>query len=91
MLKHTGREETQINQMCLVAEMGKIGIHVWWLAQKGSAALHGSARGLWTNFNVTKRIFSQAEHERGHLLVFQETLDELLSKAGTERGSCLCI
>lgn len=81
----------QINQMHLVAEMGKIGIHVWWLAQRGSAALHSSARGVWPNFNVTKRILSQTKDERGHLVVFKETLNKLLSKAGTESGSCLCI
>lgn len=54
----------QINQMCPVPEMGTLGNHVLWLAHGGSAALHISAKGLWPNFNVTKRILSQAEGER---------------------------
>lgn len=55
------------------------------LAQRGSAPLHISAKGLWPNFNVTKRILSQVESERGHLVVFQETLHKLFSKIASGR------
>lgn len=75
----------QINQMCLVAEMGTLGNHVLQLTQRGSAALHISAKGLWPNFNVTKRILSQEEGERGHLVVLQETLYKLLFKEASGR------
>lgn len=60
----------QINQMSLVAQMGVLGNHELQLAQRGSAALHISAKGLWPNFNVTMRILSQAEGEKEHLVVF---------------------
>lgn len=40
---------------------------------------------LRLNFNVTKRILSQAEGERGHFVIFQETLNKLLSKAAAGR------
>lgn len=73
----------QINQMRPVPEMGTLGNHVLQLAQGGSVALHISAKGLWPNFNVTKRILSQAEGERWQLVVFQETLNKLLSKAAS--------
>lgn len=50
--------------MCLVAETGTLGNHVLRLAQRRFAALNISAKGIWPNFNVTKRILSQAEGER---------------------------
>lgn len=73
----------QINQMSPVAEMGTLGNHMLQLAQRGSAALHTSAKGLWPNFNVIMRILSQAEGEKEHLVVFQGILKKLLSKAAS--------
>lgn len=65
--------------------MGTLGNHVLQLAQRGSAALHISAKGLWPNSNVTMRILSQAEGEKEHLVVFQGILKKLLSKAASGR------
>lgn len=68
-----------------MAEMGTVRDHVVRLHREVQLSYAFLSKCLWLNFNVTKRLLSQAEGERGHFVIFQENFNKLLSKEASGR------
>lgn len=75
----------QVNQKGPASEMGTLGNHKLRIVQEVYTAMHTSGKGLLPNCNGTRRILSQAEGRRGHLVVFLETTNKLIFRTANGR------